>query len=479
MRRRAPWTRQPPTGTPIDWGNPLTRGIANAWSLGYDAAASQIDNQAPIVTTPYGLGADLSGSAVVSLGSALGAGSAVTLAVLAYNISGTPASVFTTANVGIYYGAGGSSWWLSANGSTLVAVNSIASPTSAAAIFSMDAVSGAATGLLAPLVNNSPIPGVASGATPTAYASSPLTLNSGGSGINGAVAQAIAWRRSLSATEQSSWIRNPWQLWLPPRRRVYSLPSSSTTGTASIIELPDGLSLSGTVQVAGSAALYEGPDYSTDTSTVATAGSAAITESTDTPAISGSTGSGGSVVVTEGADTVSASGSASVSGAVSVLEAGDYSDNTAVVSLSGSGQPIESYDIVSASGNTGIAGSIAVVEAGDIIVVSGSVSASGTVSIAEGLDSSSALASVYTSGVADIAEAADMSSLYGIVGNLILGSVQLTEGNDYSANPFVGTPIDAAQTALNVLQALDFMSVAQAQDSISVVQAQDRVVIMQ
>ncbi len=143
-------------------------------------------------------------------------------------------------------------------------------------------------------------------------------------GFIGLLGPVFFWSRQLSLREIAALNGNPWQLFLPPRRRVYSLPAStSDSGSAAITESADIVSATGALSVAGTAAITEQPDTVSAIGALSVSGTASITEGSDTVSATGTLSVAGVAAIFEGGDIVAASGAIAIAGSAAITEADD------------------------------------------------------------------------------------------------------------------------------------------------------------
>lgn len=212
------------------------------------------------------------------------------------------------------------------------------------------------------------------------------------------VALAFEYPFAWSADQIRQHAENPWQMFAPLRRRVFSFASApgAVTGTLSANESgTDAASIAGKVLVRGALSAAEvGADTGSASGVVRVSGAASAAET--------------------GTDTAAAAGKVIVSGALASAEAGS--------------------DSAAASGTVRVAGTLAATEsAADTFAAAGSVAISGALASTEvGSDSSAASGKVIVAGTASAAEAEhDQAAAAGAV--LVSGALSGTEtGTDYA-----------------------------------------------
>ena len=237
------WTQQPPVGTPIDWSNPLCKGLVFAYegSAGQqDVAQNRPGSALPAGATvgvgKYGIQENFNGSAVASFGSLtnLAGATEATWDILFYRASGS--------SVVNLFGQWGSNngWLIQANvGSTVW----VAADDNAGNRRRWDGILG--TGWIRLTLSwrgGSNMSVLQNGVNVTAsYSAINAVATSIGTTMDnlavscdngGSVVFARAWQRGMQLNEMMSLHNFPWQIFQPSKRRIY-IPSSSggfTTG---------------------------------------------------------------------------------------------------------------------------------------------------------------------------------------------------------------------------------------------------------
>ncbi len=342
MRRRAPWRNQPPFGTPVDWGHPLAEGLMCLWNPrfpGHDAVTGFIGqpSSSALTTAPdaflyrnqlaqsfqitggsagghYPYQASLSAS---SIGAAQDFTALQILPQRGANYwTYTNNKSAATATGFQFYSGGGSAWQFEiGSGSVNYATGAITPTGQKTGIGS--AVWGQRLGSTIYVYSGTQAASIA--ATSVALPATAVLNVGGGAGatVSPRGGIGVLWGRGLSLRERLLLEESPWQLFLPPRRRVYSLPS----GTVIAVSLAESGAAADSLaaQLAAVSALAESGSASDSLSAVAAfvAGLAAVAAAADSPSAVKAT-SGAIVEAGSSADTVSAA----MLQAVSVAEAG-------------------------------------------------------------------------------------------------------------------------------------------------------------
>ncbi len=438
MLRSKVWTRQPPPGTPIDWDNPLTRGLWTCVSVtsvtAWDAAANtriSLNNPTTASIGPQGAGISPTEYAFPTVArAALGSVSELFVLVTVNDlpgVGGTRAFLSGQPNqciVGVGNSSGVLVPWSSYNypaGGGLF--GSTAAPIALGSTHLLGTYSGnAQSGVL--------IDGLVTGTLSSSYtgnANYKLQIAPSPTGSS-VVYLAGTYSRFLLPEERNLLATNPWQLfWM--RRRTYSIPASTgATGSASITEGADTASATGTLGVAGSGAITEGSDAVAATGSLGDSGTASISEQPDAVAATGALSVSGTASITEAVDAVAATGATGGYGSATITEADDVVAATGTLSVSGSASITESVDATSASGSLGSAGTATITEGSDSVAATGALSVSGSAAITENVDVVAASGILGQGGVASITETADAVSASGSLS--VTGLAAVIESGD-------------------------------------------------
>lgn len=260
MRRRAPWRNQPPFGTPVDWGNPLAEGLMCLWNPtypGYDAVTNFIGLGAASAA-PAGPDSFLYRSWMVKsfqvvtgglydlqrslADSSVGADQDFTALQIYpqrgqnyYNYVNNQTSGTTTGFK--FYSGGGTTWQFGiGDGTTSYQTGAITPPGQIKNVGS--AVWGQRLGSTIYVYSGTQAASIA--ATNVALPASAMLNIGGGAGayVNPRCGAFVLWGRGLSLRQRLLLEENPWQLWLPSRRRVYSLPSAPGAPSSPSVLMP-------------------------------------------------------------------------------------------------------------------------------------------------------------------------------------------------------------------------------------------------
>lgn len=221
------------------------------------------------------------------------------------------------------------------------------------------------------------------------------------------------YSRAFSAQEIYSLAQNPWQLFKSPPRRIYTVASTGSTGSANVTNANDTVVASGTVTAVGTLARTNQND------TVVASGKATVT---------------GSLAKTNQNDTSVASGKATATGTVNVTNANDtcIASGTVGGETTGSANVTNANDTSVASGSVTAVGALAKTNSNDTVVASGAVTATGTVNATNADDTCAASGSVSdaATGTADVTNADDTCAASGTI--TAVGTVAVTNQNDTS-----------------------------------------------
>ena len=349
MRGCKPWTTQPPAGTPIDWSNPLADGLIFVYvpnNCGFDLVSGETGTAVAGVATPLRAGAaGVTGDwkATSSLAYANnGYFNPPTVSLMAY-VRGNAAPA---TNTGILSKPFDGNATLPSYGLVL---NYSDNDDICFSIRQAGGQSGPSFAYTPPANESVVLMGTYNGAEAALYAAGVLLAQKAVTGapqsgtgagnsliVSGSSDSAVAtafsgdiycgavWKRGLLGSEVERLSANPWQLFLPPRRRVYSLPAStSDSGSAAITESADIVSATGALSVAGTAAITEQPDTVSAIGALSVSGTASITEGSDTVSATGTLSVAGVAAIFEGGDIVAASGAIAIAGSAAITEADD------------------------------------------------------------------------------------------------------------------------------------------------------------
>lgn len=257
MRRRGPWTRQPPAGTPIDWGNPLGEGLIAAYPFNSFTDYVGRNNLGPSANAV--LAGGVRGLALTRTTTTIPGNSASRLPVtgsgaLSAFVLFRTANTSTTANANylcLFGGnASGGTFALSVEAGVLWARNN--GDTAHAGTGFDDGLwhsygwtkpSGATEAGVAIYGDGVALPTTVSGTDVLDFGgSAPLCLganpNTAATGFIGQIGLFALWTRVLTRPQVLALARAPWQLFLPPRRRVYSLPSAPGAPSSPSVLMP-------------------------------------------------------------------------------------------------------------------------------------------------------------------------------------------------------------------------------------------------
>ncbi len=376
----------PPRGpTPVNWANPITRGLVIAYfaSSNFDHAGTRVPNNTDKTNNrqsanQYGAAMMFTGSQAVN-----------TLTIdhkVTHNLSGATAMTVvtvTTAEIGAerpICGVWGSTlrWYMGINsaGYPLFAVNGGANR-----IYTANAVTvfGPRTSLAAVWDGSSDtcklykagaeIAGAKSGTAQAAIGSHTMGPSIGSQSTGGAakhrgtIEYVLVFNRALSAAEIRSISENPYQVLRPANDRLWLdvvAGGGGVTGTLSAADVADAASFSGSASapsVTGTLSATDPQDAALFTGALIFSGSLAATDSPDAATFAGTAyapGVSGTLAATDGADSAVFIGALSFVGSLAAVEA---QDSAAVAGAFGPSGSLAAADLQDSAAFSGICGS--------------------------------------------------------------------------------------------------------------------------